>query len=323
MTQELTLKSIILTKVNTLLNPNYMNKVIMFTLVLGAALVGKNQLLNLLVSFEIITKDFSAKVNLYNGSDLVINIGGWLLIFIALYFFYMLHIKKIESTIKIYKNLKAASKDLKKLLEDNRRIFISCGPNSSGFNFDTLRQELSPWEDAKENIIVPNNDKIYEILLNIKKINKSEKKAVSAMKSHIEHFKVHVKKPNVDYSNHQFPKEFSDLIYSFTKITKKHDYFLNKVSEWLIKETSNQNISEIMLFGSCLYTEASNDIDVIFTTQDTTIDVIKNKSKYWKELSLKFREKFDIPLHSQVFSGIEKESFIEFKSKLKNIRKVL
>ena len=71
------------------------------------------------------------------------------------------------------------------------------------------------WEDSKQNIILPNNGKLLAILENIKQYSSEEKMVVDAMKNHIEAFRTHCENPLFDYTDHQFPMSFSDLIYQY------------------------------------------------------------------------------------------------------------
>jgi hypothetical protein len=58
MSESLTLKKILLTKLNSILNPNYVNKFILLTFSLGSVLTGKNFILEALLSLELITQEF-------------------------------------------------------------------------------------------------------------------------------------------------------------------------------------------------------------------------------------------------------------------------
>jgi len=61
MSESLTLNKILLTKLNSILNPNYVNKFILLTFSLGSALTGKNFILEALLSLELITQEFILK----------------------------------------------------------------------------------------------------------------------------------------------------------------------------------------------------------------------------------------------------------------------
>lgn len=321
MTKELTLKGIILNKINNLLNPNYINKIIFLTFSLGSVMILKKVVFDILLSLEIITKSFYLKAQLNDASNNFVFYTGCFFVATSLFFFYKIYIFKNVKKNKIYKSLKSASYDIRRLLEENNRIFKECAPNSSYYVRDNLRMDFTTWEQSKAGIIVPNNDQIYKILNNIRKISDNDKIHVSKMKSHIEHFKAHVENPSIDYSNHQFPISFSNLIYRFSKPSRKQKRVLNNISNWLLKHELLSNTDEIVIYGSALYHERFNDIDLIIKTKYKTSDEIKSNSSKWQGLEQDFHKKFKHNLHLSVYSDFDKDSYNSFIGKLNNFKR--
>jgi predicted nucleotidyltransferase len=323
MSQGLDLKQILLTKINNVLNPNYVNKFITLTFTLGAALIGKNFLIELLLSFELITADFVLKMQLSDGASSTVFYVGGLLVFISLWLFYKAHLEKENQSRKPFRTLKKATPTLIKLMEENDRIFKECGPNSSQHHQEDLRMDFSVWRNARKEIIVPNNNKIYQIISTVKKYSPEEKRIIDKMKSHIEHFKVHVEKDDIDYSNHQFPQEFADLIYSYKKVSRAHQKKIDELSGWLESELTGVDLESVYLFGSFLYNDNYHDIDVLIKTNSSTYADIKKVAVQLKELSSKCKTDKGEGLHLSVFSEIEKQGFLAFQSKIRNLVKVV
>lgn len=323
MSQDLVLKQILLTKLNNILNPNYVNKIILLTFTLGATLIGKNLLIELLLSLELITLDFMLKVKLSDGASTTVFYLGVLFVLVSLWLFYKAHLEQRDKSRKQFGSLKKATPTLVKLMEENERVFKECGPNSSQHNQEELRMEFSVWDNAKLEIILPNNEKIYQIISTIKRFTPVEKRVIDKMKSHIEHFKVHVEKGDIDYSNHQFPPEFADLIYSYKKISKAHLRRKEKLSGWLQSELSGLDFESVYLFGSFLYNENYHDVDVLIKTNSTTFVGIKEVANQFKGIVDKCKTEKGESLHLSVFSEIEKESYLSFKSKIKDLEQVI
>lgn len=210
-----------------------------------------------------------------------------------------------------------------KLLEENERIFKECGPNSSNYEQNELRMEFSVWENAKRKIIIPNNREIYRVISNLKKITNKENRLIKKMKSHIEHFESHVDNPSVDYTAHQFPKDFSDLVYGYRSVSKKHQVKINKINNWLRTEISSMNIECAFLFGSFLYSENYHDIDLLIKTSDNEYSEIRKTALLLKTLTQKCNEDLGEQLHMSVFSQIEINDFNEFRKKIRTIKEVL
>ncbi|MFV8449787.1 hypothetical protein ACNO65_06845 [Vibrio campbellii] len=323
MSPKLDLNQILLTKLNSLLNPNYVNKIILLTLTLGAGLIGRNFVLEILVALEIITPDFVVKLQLSDGASSTVFYVGVVLVFLSLWLFYQAHFTDRKKSSKSFKSLKKAAPFLIRLMEENERIFKECGPNSSSHHQDELRMNFSVWNNAKSEIIVPNNDQIYKVIIALKGLSVEESRIIAKMKSHIEHFKVHVTKGHINYSQHQFPQEFSDLVYSYKKVSRSHQKKIDRVTSWLKEELNIADIESICLFGSFLYNENYHDIDVLIKTHSSTHDDIKRVALSVKEIKSEYTASFGEDLHISIFSELEKKRYLEFKGKIRNLKEVV
>ena len=323
MIEDIDLKKILLRKLNSILNPNYVNKFIFLTFTLGSTLIGKNFLIQLLLSVEIITADFALKIQLSDSADSTVFYFGALLVFISIWLFYKAHIEKNDQSNKSFSSLKKAAPTLIKLMEENERVFKECGPNSSTYELRDLRMDFTVWSNAKSEIIAPNNDQIYKIINTVKKYSTHERNIINKMKSHIEHFKLHVENNDIDYSGHQFPQEFSELIYSYKKVSDVHQNKINELSSWLKLQFSEIDLESAHLFGSFLYNEHYHDVDILIKTNSKTYADIKSVASQLKELVKKCKSEKGENLHISVFSEIEKQDFIDFKNKLLNFEKVV
>jgi len=318
----LNLKQIFLTKLNSILNPQFDKKIIWALMTFGFILIGYQNVLNLITSFEFKYKDFFLKLSLENESDVFLKTIGILFVLISSYFFYIIFIKN-KDKIK-FKTLKEASCLVKKILDDNKRIFKSYGPNSSLSRVDDIRttEQLSLWNDAKENKIIPNNAKIYLVLENIDKFEENEVNHVYDMKSHIEAFKNHVLNKNTDYSKYQFPILFSILITKYCNNGLLKDKYFVKYLSWIIDfiDEYKINIKDKYLFGSTLYDKEPNDIDILIYIEESDNSIILQNSNLLNEMSKKFKSKFYKELQLTVFTKNEKIAYENFKNKLLDIK---
>lgn len=312
------LKQILLTKLNSILNPQFEKKIIWVLMTFGFFLIGYRNLLNLITTFEFKYKDFFLKISPENETDIFLKIIGILFVLISSYFFYVIFIKN-KDKIK-FKTLKEASSSIKMILEDNKRIFKSYGPNSSLNRVDDIRtnEQLSVWNYNKKKKIIPNNEKIYLILQNIDNLEEDEIKHVNDMKSHIEAFKSHVYNKNVDYTKHQFPILFSILINKYCNNGLLKDKYFIKYLSWIISFI-NKNQIDIKhkdLFGSTLYDKKPNDIDILIYIEKDDNLILLHNSKLLNKMSKDFKNKFNKELHQTVFTKNEEVAYKDFKNKL-------
>jgi predicted nucleotidyltransferase len=244
---------------------------------------------------------------------------GVAFVLIACLFYYLVFIKN-KNKIK-YKTLKEASCVIKKILNDNKRIFKNQGPNSSITNVNDLRNtnQLSIWDETKTTKIIPNNDKIYLILENIETYREGEINLVEDMKNHIEAFKKHVLNTNVDYSKFQFPIKFSILVTKYCNNGLLRNKYFEKYISWIneyIESNKIENIKYKYLFGSILYDKKPQDIDILLLLNTSNNTELLKIAKLLNQMEKKFKSKFDKSLHLTVFSLKEQEQFNDFKSRL-------
>lgn len=238
-----------------------------------------------------------------------------ILISILSMLFFLDYIDKTANNI-VFKSLKKASYKIKKLLDDNKRVYKTHGPNSSSQSVDDIRstEQMPIWDTAKKTIIVPNNEMIYKILKNIKKYEEFEIPFVELMKSHIEAFKEHVTGESlIDYSSHQFPIKFAILISKYANNGLLESEFYSKYLDWIniYLNGIEHNIKEKDLFGSTLYDKEPSDIDILIFIESEDPKNIKNNAELLNKLGKNFYEEFNKKLHITIFTENE---IVEYKS---------
>lgn len=315
MAQEI--KKIFLTWLDRWVNPNFHNKIISILVFGGFALISYQNILSALVSLEWISPSIHFKLSITEDKDEYLKFFGMLLVVIGSYFYYLVHIKHKDKTT--FSTLKEASCIIKKILDKNKRIFKSHAPNSSSKTVSTLKKEneLTIWDSIKIDKIVPNNQKIYEILESINNYQSNEVLLVSAMKNHIEAFKEHCYNKNTDYTKYQFPIKFSALIAKYCHGLIKDKYF-KKYTNWINNYLLESDISiiEKCLFGSVLYEKSPNDIDVLLLSQaNEPSSIIKYPDKL-HQMEIEFERVFQLKLHLTVFFNNKILEYKSFKEKI-------
>lgn len=321
MSSQLSLKSILLEKINRIINPNFETKFISTLLFSGIAFIGYQRIINLASSVEIISREFYVKLSLSSGTDTFTIIIGCLMVLTSVTLFF-LRLKNNSIKKRSYKSLKKASSAIRPLMDDNRRVFSTFGPKSNSFDINELPQDYDVWENLKTEQIVPNNDEILIILNGVKKFTEVEAPIVEKMKAHIEAFKEHCKNPNFDYSSHQFPLAFADLIFQYGKENKTN---VSAYKSWLLSELHELDIKieEVLLYGSALYGEENTDVDVIVKNGETEIQKLREYSKQYSELKIKFKNKFNLELHLKAFSELERHNYETFLEKLHTTERII
>lgn len=150
MNQELTLKGIALEKLNRILNPNFDSKFIWALLSGGVLLVGYQRIIQLCSSLEVFSGGTYVKLSLSSGTDTIFVVIGSVMIFSSIIIFIVRMINGQYGAVKKYKSLQHAAKDIRPLMDDNRRVFTAFGPNSESGNIDDLRQDYEVWEQLKK-----------------------------------------------------------------------------------------------------------------------------------------------------------------------------
>ncbi len=321
MSTELTLKRIFLEKLNRIVNPNFETKFISTLLWSGITLLGYQRVIQLASTIEILSDEIYVKLSLSSGADTVFVVIGGVMMVSAVILYFIRYKNSLSKRLKSYKSLSKAATDIRPIMDDNRRIFTAFGPNSDCANVDNLRQDFEVWEELKAHQIVPNNNEIFSILNRIKSFKDNEVNIVEKMKSHIQAFKKHCANPHFSYTEHQFPMDFADLIFSYCKSKGNN---IQKYSEWLIQELGKTtvNIESAHIYGSALYGQEKTDVDIIIKTSEVDISKIKDFSLFSKKLKGLFKDDFSLSLHLKVFSQLEHNSYNDFLNKVYAVKKV-
>jgi hypothetical protein len=104
-------------------------------------------------------------------------------------------------------------RDLKPVLDDNGRIFRDFGPNSGADSIGPVRHDLTAWHELRSSKIVPNNARIRDLIkTHYNAVPAEQKRLFESLLSHIDAFEAHVANVEVDYREHQFPKEIVEVI---------------------------------------------------------------------------------------------------------------
>lgn len=212
-------------------------------------------------------------------------------------------------------------------LSKNGKAFLSFGPNSGVDSAAPVRWDLRIWEEAKRDVIVPNN-KIIKSLIeeNIRLVPIEFRQVFEQMLVHIYAFEKHVENPTLDYRDHRFPNEFSRIIEDACVGDKKHQSNLAKIEKWIVKNVHEYNLPILAGFigGSVLrgfYQDA--DVDIFILLNDKTPEEIKASGKKIDEFKKEFLNNFGRKIHIVAFSSVEEAGFYEFLDKLSRKKKLL
>lgn len=322
MNNELTLRGIGLEKLNRILNPNFETKFISTLLFSGIALLGYQRLLQLASSLEVLSGETYVKLSLNFGTDTIFIVIGSAMIITSCVLYCIRHSKTKSGALKCYKSLADASNDIRPLMDDNRRIFMTFGPNSESGNTGDLRHDFEVWQELKIEQIVPNNEEILSLLNRVEAFKKNEEVIVTDMKSHIQAFKTHCENPDFDYSDNLFPIAFSDLIFGYCAQGSNN---VEAYKEWFEVELNEITckLDAVYVYGSALYGQETIDLDVIIKTADTEIEDIQNSALVFKELKEHFRIKFNLKLHLKVYSELEALAYKDFMSKIAAAERII
>lgn len=210
---------------------------------------------------------------------------------------------------KRYNSFEDLSNDIYLLLKDNDQIFKSVGPNSGATTTEELRTDLTMWYKYRNQSIIPNNQKIKEILQNnIDILNNGQRTLAQRMILHIDAFEEHVKNPEFDYSQFRFPVDFRNLIEITCFENAKHSKTLKKEVEWLKKNFAKLSVRRWYLFGSSILTpDISKDVDAVIL-----MDYDNSLSRKIEIIKFDFKLKFKRGLHLTIFNNDEMLSFEGF-----------
>ena len=121
-----------------------------------------------------------------------------------------------------------------------------------------------------------------------------------------------------DYRRHQYPKDFSNLIYSYVENHEDED----EVTGWISKQllTLGTLALEGFIFGSFLInTKSANDVDLAILV---SINDLKNEIQMFETLKQSFYVEFSKVLHLKVFNFNENRLFNSFKTNIIFIREL-
>jgi hypothetical protein len=304
-----------------LLKPKYYNRITYLIVLTGCSLLTKP------IWLDIVNALFETS-NENNNQIQFALIGNWdwllgiFLIILGLWWNTrnrMLDLKHSKSSNPEFKNVQKVEfntdmevyKAIYPIIKDNEYIFKSVGPNSNARETDDLRSDLTLWYKYRSEAIIPNNQKIKEILLKNKSLFKeTELEVVQKMITHIDAFEEHVKNPDFDYSEHQFPTEFPEIIEDKCFIETKSSKQLKNQIKWLLKKLKRLELIEIYAIGSALIIpKRANDLDVIILLKDNKV---KEQINLIESIKLDFKLKFKLGLHTTTFTSNENSEFESF-----------
>lgn len=198
------------------------------------------------------------------------------------------------------------------ILKDNESIFKNCGPNSGAMDTGELRVDLTFWNHLKKDSIVPNNKTIKRLIdQNAYLIPNEYQDIFNRLKLHIDAFDIHVNNPNFSYTEHQFPKEITNIIENECYNSALNNKDLLCIKRWLSKRLKKRHIESGFLFGSILlYPHKAKDVDIVILTDDDDKVMIAIQS-----LKFDFKEKFKRDLHITFFAKINNSNCIAFLDK--------
>jgi predicted nucleotidyltransferase len=229
--------------------------------------------------------------------------------------------------VKEVSNFPNLAHEIWPLITENHRAFKSYGPRSGAADAAPVRWDLSLWEEAKTDIILPNNQKIEELIKsNWEQIPPKYQPAFEKMLTHIYAFEKHCENSTIDYTEHQFPQEFTSIIDETCVREANRGIDIEKIENWLEAkfETVGLPVTQAYLAGSILRgTFEDSDVDIFLLLSDTNPDEIKTSSQNLQQIKTLFLLEFKCPLHCAVFSKSETEAFHEFINNLTRKRQLI
>ena len=212
-----------------------------------------------------------------------------------------------------FNSIEEVFKSIYPILKDNEYIFKTVGPNSGAEETDELRTDLTMWYKYRSEAIIPNNQKIKEILDNNESLFDTKTRALSkTMILHIDAFEEHIKNPSFDYSEYVFPLQFQEFVEDTCFNHTKESRTFKKRFNWINKKINRIKADEWYFIGSALFnSEKANDLDLVLQLNSQSEKTDYNKVK---AISLDFKLKFGINLHTTIFSPDENEEYSLFLS---------
>ncbi len=230
---------------------------------------------------------------------------------------------EVEHASKII-NFTQLSQEIWLLLSKNGRAFTSYGPNSSADSAAPVRWDLQIWEEAKREIILPNNRDIQRLIEQYFDLVPKEHKAIfEQMSAHIYAFEKHCENENLDYSENQFPEEFARLLDKVCMENEDQGKKLAEIENWLLEKFSENGVpvQHGYIIGSALRGLFEGaDVDVFLLLGDKTSKEIKTSIRKLELIEQQFLPMLGRKLHSIVFSLPEQDGFFSFLENLSQKR---
>src|SRR6202158_5375867 len=157
-------------------------------------------------------------------------------------------------------------------INENGRVFRSFGPNSGAESLGEVRWDLTLWEKARQEIIVPNNRKIAKLITSESVLVPAKYRLIfDKMLTHVYAFEKHCENPTFDYGEHRFPDEFAEVIDDVCLEAAAKDPDISTIREWLAQRVhpSGLPVLDGYLTGSVLRSPSeASDIDIILLSSD-------------------------------------------------------
>lgn len=214
------------------------------------------------------------------------------------------------------------------LMATNGRAFMSFGPNSGAESAAPVRWHLDLWENAKKEIIFPNNRKILTLInKNYAYIPQIHASIFDQMLAHIYAFEKHCENPSLDYSDHQFPVAFAKIVDdTCAQEAENGETDVEEIGKWLLRHFDKLSLQVVNahLIGSVLRgIFPGADVDVFLLLDDSNPVEIKISNHLLENMKQDFLLAFGRPLHVIAFSKTEKQQYHSFLNKLTRIRRFL
>lgn len=310
-----------LERIIKLLKPKYYNRITYLIVLTGCSLLTKPIWLDILNAILETSNDNNDKIQfaLIDNWDWLI---GLFLIALGLWWNTrnrMLDLKYSKSSKPEFKNVDKVRYNtnlevyqaIYPIIKDNEYIFKSVGPNSNVRETEDLRWDLTLWYKYRSEAIIPNNQKIKEILNENKQLlSEAELALTQDMITHIDAFEEHVKNPDFDYSEHRFPSDFPEMIENKCFDNTVNSKSFKKKTDWLLKKFKKIELNESYIIGSALIIpDKANDLDVVNLIQDNDIE---EQISQMEDIKFDFKLKFKLGLHFTTFTTSEYSDYETF-----------
>jgi hypothetical protein len=213
---------------------------------------------------------------------------------------------------KSFKEFGHLCQEILPIIKDNEYIFLNTGPNSGCDNLDALRTDLTMWEKLKVDAIIPNNEAIKKLIRDNKPIIPTVHEEIfNKMLLHIDAFKEHIQNPKFDYSEYQFPNNFSKILIEESLLSASRSKQLKKIQSWIFKKLNKKFIPSWFIFGSIILTPRNaHDVDLALYINENS-----DAYNFIDEIKFDFKIKFKLELHVTIFLPKDYEAYKLFSAK--------